>query len=57
MFQAAEDKINELDTRVASLEAIEPVDLTALMAEIAATKDAIAALDTRLDAIATAAQG
>ena len=63
-FDAAEQKIAELDTRTAALEGqsipdLAPLqaDLDAVKAAVTALQAAVAALDARLDAIAAGAQG
>lgn len=65
-FDAAEQKIAELESRIAAMEAAEPptVDLTPIQSDVAALKEvavqlqaAVDALDKRLDAIASGAQG
>lgn len=48
VFDAAEAKVSDLEARIASLEAVPPVDLTGLLAQVTE-------LDARLDAIAAAA--
>ena len=62
MFQIAEAKINNLESRIVTLEGEADVDLTPILAEIdsikavqAAHAAELARLDSRLDAIAAAA--
>lgn len=63
-FDAAEQKIAELDAKLNALETSAPVDLTGLQADVDTLKaavtglnSAVSTLDARLDAIASGAQG
>ncbi len=57
VFDAAEAKMTDLDTRVAVLESAAPAALSALQTQLDALAAAVAALDQRLDAIAAGAVG
>ena len=58
-FDAAEQKIQDLDTAVTALQNAEPptVDLTPLLDRLTALESLIAQHENRLDAMSLAAQG
>ena len=63
-FDAAEQKLQDLDAAVTALQETQPIDLSGIQGDVAALQDvatelqaAVAALDARLDAMSLAAQG